>query len=260
MLEYLFDGDTSVEQDIFNEKVGILAEYDKTFADKFILEDNDWQKFVETITYENRYHTNTINLSLLKKFIGYKQKVIKCNEGKKYYRGRISAGEEYTEKKMYSPPKGKATSGRLNPEGISVLYLSDKEQACYQEIRASFNDDVYIGEFELTKDIKVADFRDFEYISLNSEVDVLEYYLNRDTLKEISKNLSIPTTSNSKSKDYIPLQYVSDYIKNLDENFDGILYQSVMNEGASNLMLFKDDAVKCTNVENKKIKKIIYDV
>ncbi|WP_311798110.1 RES family NAD+ phosphorylase [Enterococcus thailandicus] len=260
LLEYLFEDDSSIEEDIFNEKVGILAEYDVSYADKFILKDNDWSKFVETITYGNRYHTNTINLNLLKKFIGYKQMVIKCSDRKKYYRGRVSLEEEYTKNDMYSPPKGKASAGRLNPEGISVLYLTDKEQACYQEIRASFNDSVYIGEFELTRDVKIVDFRNFEYISLNSEVDALEYYLNRDILKEISNNLSIPTTGSSKSKDYIPLQYISDYIKSLDEKFDGIMYKSVMNEGASNLMLFENDAVSCINVENKRIRKIIYDV
>ena len=54
---------------------------------------------------------------------------------------------------MGSPPPGKRRSGRVNPEGISVLYLTTDEKTALNEVRATAFDYVSVGNFRLKKDI-----------------------------------------------------------------------------------------------------------
>ena len=65
------------------------------------------------------------------------------------YRARIGnyVGEDYS--KILAPPKGKALSGRCNPEGISYLYLSTCENTAIAEIKPNKGDFVTIAEIQL---------------------------------------------------------------------------------------------------------------
>ena len=55
---------------------------------------------------------------------------------------------------MGAPPLGRRKAGRVNPEGIGVLYLTSDEKTALSEVRASAFDFVSIGRFRLLKDIK----------------------------------------------------------------------------------------------------------
>ncbi|EGQ1621251.1 RES domain-containing protein, partial [Staphylococcus pseudintermedius] len=128
---------------------------------KLIVKDNDWDKFANAIKYQNRFHTQNINLQLLNHFLKFTESIIKP-EDFLLYRCRISNSEPIDISGMYAPPKEKASAGRLNSQWISHLYLGDDELACIQEVRAGFHDNVYIGEFKLKEPIKVVDLRHFE--------------------------------------------------------------------------------------------------
>lgn len=56
---------------------------------------------------------------------------------------------------MGQPPSGKRKPGRVNPEGIGILYLTSDEKTALREVRASAFDYITIGKFKLIKDIKV---------------------------------------------------------------------------------------------------------
>ena len=59
---------------------------------------------------------------------------------------------------------------------------------------------------------------------------------------------------------YIPTQYIAEYIKKLDLNFDGIYFDSSLNKGGRNVVLFYRDicsvmSTKLIEVKGVKIEK-----
>lgn len=257
LITVLFSDDNNIDKRLFTGLVGVMGELELEDS-KLIVSKNDWDKFSYSIKYLNRFHTKTINLDMLEHFLNYTKKTIKPGE-LSLYRCRISNDKELSKKEMYAPPQGVASAGRLNAEWISTLYLGDDQTACIQEVRASFHDKVFIGEFVLKEIINVADLRNFEDITLDPRGDYLEhYYLNRNTLKKISNELAKPANNQDKGIHYLPLQYISDFIKSSKEGFHGILYKSVMNENANNLLLFDSKLVRCKKIHQRQIKNIDY--
>lgn len=257
LISELYKNDDHIDKRLLTDLVGVKEEF-VTDNNKLIVKDNDWDKFAYSINYQNRFHTQTINLQLLDHFLKFTESMIKPDDFP-LYRCRISNYKEIDISEMYAPPKEKASAGRLNSQWISHLYLGDDELACIQEVRAGFHDDVYIGEFKLREPIKVVDLRHFEHKTLDFRDELqLEYYLNRGTFMKISDELAKPTNNDDKQIHYLPLQYISDFIKSSEENFQGILYKSVMNEKATNLLLFDPNLVECQRVKKKTIKYIDY--
>lgn len=259
LLQQFYKEDNTIDNRLFEGLVGVKEETNLD-DNMLIVKQNDWDKFVNSIKFQNRYHTKTINLNVLKEFLKYTEHIIEP-DGLKWFRCRISNDIELEKQDMLAPPKEKATAGRLNAQWISNLYLGDKKSCCIQEIRASFHDQIYIAEFELIKSIKVADLRYFEDKTMNPEGNnLLQYYLNRNTLHKISNELSKPSNNNEKGLHYLPLQYISDYIKSLSIGFDGILYKSVMDDNASNLVLFDENLAKCIFLQKNKSNKLIISI
>lgn len=114
------------------------------------------------------------------------------------FRCRISNNEKLTPKNLGAPPSNLAKAGRLNPEWISVLYLSDNENACIQEVRGSFLDTIYIGKFILLSNVKLIDLSNFDVVTLNGDTEFLDYYLNRDVLLKIAEDFAKPTNNDFK--------------------------------------------------------------
>lgn len=63
--------------------------------------------------------------------------------------------------------------------------------------------------------------------------------------------------------DYIPTQYLCDFIKTLfcksDEKYSGVEYSSTLNPGGNNLAIFYPELFKCTKVKKYTVKSLQYD-
>lgn len=258
LLSSLFKDDTRFDQRLLSDKVGVLAEYN-TPDNLLIIQDNNWETFVKSIQHSNRFHTKSINLDKLKYFLRFTSKIVRKGS-MDLLRCRISNNEKLTPKKLGAPPSKNASAGRLNPEWISVLYLSDTEKACFQEVRCSFLDTLYIGNFRLKRDVRLIDLSSFDTVTLNGEVEFLDYYLNRDVMIKIAEDFAKPVNNDFKLINYLPLQYISEFIKSLedDDKFDGIMYKSVMDRTALNIMLFDTEAANCTKVYSKRVTEVSY--
>ncbi|SFK55977.1 RES domain-containing protein [Marinilactibacillus piezotolerans] len=261
LLSYLFDGNSDLDTRVLDSPVGIIEDMNTESHHLLISGNNDWDAFIEEITYENRFHQKLMNNKTLEHFISKSYDVIDPTD-KKYFRSRISNDKNLELAEMSAPPKGKAKSGRLNSELISVLYLSDDIETTWQEVRAAFHDTVYTGTFGISKDkLIVANLcNDFQLRVFDNSKDeeYLKYYLNKNILEKITFELTKPTNEYTKSKNYIPLQYVSDFIKAHRLNFDGILYSSVMKKGKKNLLLFDPSLAKCIQLEKSTVKEVRY--
>jgi len=215
-----------------------------------------WHRFKEEIKFENRFHiskNNLIDLEQLKTFFNNEAFIKIIKNGRCFFRCRISSKKGYENDEMWNPPKEFATSGRANPKGISYLYLGSSIETTLYETRASLFDYVSVGEFRLKEDIKILDLRNPDYdIVPWSENDSVELFIiYASFIKTLQEEISLPIRKQDKELDYIPTQYISEYIKSL--GFDGVEYQSSLDSKGHNLAIFNPDKFECIDTK-------VYDI
>jgi hypothetical protein len=215
-----------------------------------------WDEFCKEIKNVNRFHfQNVLDLGKLKSiFEKYKKEIVR---GKSFYRSRISKGPvAYSKAEMKNPPAALSTNGRANPNGISYLYLSDSEKTTLYEIRASLYDYVSVARFRLNEDIQVVNL---SFLSIDifayADEDMLEDILiYKDFILKLEDELSKPHRRHDSDLDYLPTQYVSEFIKSM--GFDGIEYKSSLYPEGYNLAIFNTEKFECKKVELYDIKTI----
>jgi hypothetical protein len=87
-------------------------------------------------------------------------------------------------------------------------------------------------------------------------VTYIQYAINIEHLKLISQEIAKPLRRNDSVLDYLPTQYISDYIKS--QNYDGVEYISSMCENGFNLAVFDESVFKCTKTTVYDIKSLSY--
>lgn len=215
-----------------------------------------WDRFKEEIKHKNRFHisrANLIDLDVLETFFNSESFIKIIKKGRNFYRCRVSNKTGYENKDMWNPPKKNATSGRANPKGISYLYLGSRIETTFYESRISLFDYASVAEFRLKDDIKILDLRNPEYDIISwSENDSVELFLIYGSfIQTLQEEISLPIRKQDKDLDYIPTQYISEYIKSL--GFDGVEYQSSLDKEGYNLAIFNPDKFEC--IETK-----VYDI
>ena len=248
----------------FISPVGVPEKYNQKYLKiHSILRGHSWEEFVESIKHDNRFHTQLINTDKLETYLSYLRK--DYEKGKSMYRGRLCySDKEYGPKEMGAPPIEFAKEGRANSTGIRRLYLADSEKTCIHEIRSGAFDSICIGKFSLCKDISVIDFKRISKFSpFNGDFDFLEYLVNKPILNKIDKEMGRALRAGDNHLDYIPTQYLCDFIKTLtyksDEKYSGVEYSSTLNPGGNNLAIFYPDLFKCTNVKKYTVNSLKYD-
>lgn len=236
---------------LFDNGVGITGIVEESYLEEYsILGSYQWEDFVKEIKTQNRFHTDIIKKETLKKILIATSKQYK--KGKIFYRARICSDDNgFDLSEMGAPPNNKATTGRANPEGISCLYLADSINTTLHEIRAGVYDYVTVGEFELLEDIDVVNLTYIDKISPFQGVSSELIAVNLEHLEKIGNEISKPLRRHDSPLDYLPTQYISDYIKKL--GYDGIEYQSTMFKNGINYAVFNQKLFKC-------IKKFVYDI
>lgn len=161
---------------------------------------------------------------------------------------------------MGPPPSTKVNGGRVNPTGISVLYLSNSQETTLYEIRAGVYDYVTVGRFRLKKDIEVINLANIDrispFIGIDYGFDFMQYATNIGHLKMIGQEIAKPLR-NDNALDYLPTQYISDYIRS--KGYDGIEYISTMCKNGVNLAVFDQNLFKCIDTAVYDVKSITYN-
>lgn len=233
----------------------------KYLEENSVLKGYDWGGFVNHIKHNNRFHNNHVNYVVLKEYLERLGKII---NNRFLYRGRISNEEPLTTRKMGAPPPKYATAGRANSEGISHLYLADEINTVINEIRPSIGDVVYIGEFSIpgSTDIKVIDFTKLSELDVFEFEDPTRFSVNIKIFKEMGKAIAKPVRSGDSKLDYLPTQFIVDFIKSLNDTenagYHGIMFESTVNPNGVNIMMFDPNILECTNVTKKEITALQY--
>jgi hypothetical protein len=252
------------------DEFNILLHQNVSFQNKSLLEvesnnlHNIWNDFKEEIKFSNRYHIlNTINLKKLETFFLQEGFYREIKKGRILFRCRVSDINGFPCGKMGNPPTPElASSGRANPKGISYLYVADSIETSMYETRASLFDYVTVGEFKLKEDIKILNLRNPKDDPIFwSEIEEIENYLIYiPFIQTLQKELSLPIRKRDKELDYIPTQYISEFIKSIKKKdelfFDGVEYQSSLNSAGYNIAIFNPEKLKCFKTNVYEIKDI----
>ncbi|MCK9224676.1 MAG: RES family NAD+ phosphorylase [Candidatus Muirbacterium halophilum] len=245
--------------ELFNESVGIKEIFDDEYLNEnSILKEHKWKNFSKEIKCNNRFHTNYVNKDTLKAFLFFFEQTYE--KDKFFYRARISPNERgYKAKEMGAPPQNLARAGRANAEGISCLYLASDGDTAIKEVRTGLYDYVSVGKFVLLKEAKIISLVDIEKISpfIFQTIELTQYAVNIEHLKKISSEIATPLRRNDSSIDYLPIQYICDFIKSL--GYNGIEYKSTMNKKGKNFVAFGESFFKCEEVATYDVQSINYD-
>lgn len=243
--------------EIFNFKVSLTCKNDKVYTNKINPLHDSWKNFAEEIKNINRFHIkSTIDLNILEKLLRRYYKPIK--KGAIFYRGRISDREGYPIDKMNNPPSDKTKPGRANPVGISYLYIADQLTTTLYETRATLYDYITVGEFRVKEDVEIINLRgdDYDPIPLAEKEELEDFLIHSSFISKLGNELSKPNRRNDKELDYLPTQYLSEFIKSM--GFDGVEYQSSLNPEGYNIAIFSPEKFECIDVCVHEIKKIVF--
>lgn len=248
--------------ELFDGTIGIPELYDSDYLKEHaLLKNNDWDAFVNEIKTKNRFHSKLINFDILEKYCSFIRKIYKA--GEVFYRSRISERSGFPPEEMSAPPAGKSSEGRANARGITCLYIANDVDTTLHEVRAGVFDYVSVGSFRLKRDITVVDLKAINGISPFVEgLEYLDHAINKQYLERLNAEMSKSLRRSDSTLDYVPTQYIVDFIKSIEHNdeqeYDGIEYNSTTNPGGYNLAIFDPDLFECVSVDVYDIEKLQY--
>ncbi|OCB71158.1 hypothetical protein B0A79_22440 [Flavobacterium piscis] len=221
---------------------------------------NYWDRLKEQLIWERRYLTDINYLTDELGWDGFFNSQIALTKTTELYRARLhnkSDAKCYELTEMFCPPRKISTAGRANPSGIPFLYLSDNKDTILYEIRASYLDEISIGTFTLKDDLKkliyISDFTESSTIFHPSRVN--EKIKSTLLKQKISIDLSKPMRRYDSELEYIPTQFICEFIK-VYTGVQGIKFRSSLHTLGNNLVLFDQELVECIHVEKVKVKKV----
>lgn len=252
------------DPELFEEKVTIREWFDIDEMEKIcILKTYTWENFCYHIKHVNRFHSHHINLIQFEKLL--KNMLVEIPKGTlTLYRARIcdemNYETGYSVRKMGVPPVESATAGRTNSEGIQCLYLSSSEITTFHEVRARDYDHVCVGTFRQIKDIRIVDLSLFDEIGpfSNQDFDTSWFAININIIRKIGNEIAKPMRRFDSSLDYIPTQYICDYIKFL--GYDGIKFKSTLTFSGVNYAIFDEKKFDCSEVNVRCIGSVEYSL
>jgi len=207
-----------------------------------------WEEFCVEIKTRSRFLPQTaLDFGTLRKLLSYCGETIQSDTT--LYRARISHdGAKHPAEGMGKPPAEESISGRANPQGIPYLYVSSSVGTAIAEVRPLVKDEVTVGSFELLQRMDCLDLRrasvgdPFRYGDRLDEVaDYLAF------VATLGRELSRTVSRRESEIEYVPTQYLSEFIRGL--GYDGIVYGSSMveEEDEYNVVVFHDEKLECVS-------------
>lgn len=221
-----------------------------------------WSRLKEELKWEKRFHINTDDLTIEYVWDAIFAIQDELDANAPYYRARIhSEGrrEPYSTEEMKAPPKEKCAAGRANVSGIPYLYLCDDIDTVFYEVRATYLDDVSVGTFN-QKDknelISIVDFtKSRSLYSSDLSFDLKKVVQFKLLTELISKDLSKPMRRYDSEREYIPTQFICEFIR-VYCGAKGVRFESSLHPGHTNLVIFEPDLMECKEVAHHIVNEI----
>lgn len=144
------------------------------------------------------------------------------------------------------PPRHKARSGRMSPEGVVALYCAMEEKTALAELRPAIGGLSVVISLKFTRTLRLLDFERLERslddgwgALLDSDFDSIAS--TRQFLRKLHNLISQPVVPGQEA-DYLITQTMSEYLsKILKPRLDGIMFKSVQHKDGVNVVLFRDE-------------------
>ncbi|MGI6491205.1 MAG: RES family NAD+ phosphorylase [Pelotomaculum sp.] len=171
---------------------------------------------------------------------------IKETDGPFYRARKNTKGKKFTHSDLEAPEWYLCKSGRLNPVGISYLYVSDSISTCCAEVRPWIGANITVAKFYPIKSLILKDLR----------ITKEELKAESSSKRAIKRNFSKPISVEDNDLDYLITQCVTEYIRDFSkpktvkyERYDGIVYtSSIINKGL-NFLLYNPKVMKIEKEE-----------
>ncbi|MBW8326063.1 MAG: RES family NAD+ phosphorylase [Prolixibacteraceae bacterium] len=236
----------------FNPKIPV------SYIDEIIESVSFWTKLKDDLKWKRRFLTDIDEMTELGWDAMFNVFVILDSQNK-LYRARINQNEQttaYSDIQMYAPPNTTSTAGRANPQGIPYLYLSKTLETTLYEARASFLDNISIGIFHIKDgfEAKLVDFTN-KTSPFNNMGDIINFTKARLLREVISQDLSKPLRRYDSELEYIPTQFICEYIR-FFTGAEGIQFYSSLEKDGINVVLFDQENIICSDVELHQITEV----
>ncbi|WP_028995130.1 HEPN-associated N-terminal domain-containing protein [Azonexus hydrophilus] len=223
-----------------------------------------WQDFVQKVRHQSRYFfmssTRDTNapypyapldvLGLVGEMAGQLGLLVSIPERTKLHRVRERVGNSdwpVCGEQLGAPPNHMANAGRMNPAGISYLYLAKTEKGALAEVLRGPPCHAVVGDFDTVRPLTVLDLT-----RLPPPPSVFDESQRRNReailfLDDFVADICQPVQKDGREHvSYVPSQVVSEFFaqvfKTTDgEQLDGIVYPSAISPGSVNLALFPRD-------------------
>jgi hypothetical protein len=248
LLREIFANDLQTYGDYLNKNIILSCNENPKYTKEVSSLQLTWENFVNEIKSINRFHiTSVFDFAKLEHIL--KINSAKISKGKIFYRGRLSDAKGFPKEQMQNPPKYLAKAGRANPVGISYLYIANDLKTTLFETRAALHDYVSIGEFRLKEDIQIIDLKEIgnkDPFDLAQNELLEDYVAYLPFLRKLSYELARPVRRQDSELDYLPTQYLTEFIKSFDS--DGVAYGSSFNKTGQNVVIFYPEKFDCIEV------------
>lgn len=259
--------DRTVGINILNDIIGLCPTINSNASYKvsYLPEINDcilhWQTLKDELKWKSRYLTDSKSLSEDYGWDILFDVYSEITSDISLYRARINKNGDsncFPIDQMGCPPQEFATNGRANPSGIPYLYLSKELETTLYETRATFLDMLSIGTFKLKEEINLnlVDFTKNES-PINFDNMILRTK-GRLLRKAISLDLSKPMRRFDSELEYIPTQFICEYIR-YNTGTEGIQFKSSLYKEGTNIVLFDSSKIDCIDVQLHKVTTVQID-
>jgi len=235
--------------DISNSEVNV------DYSDDIIENYSYWEFLKEELKWSKRFLHDIEYLEELG-WDGYFNTQYELKHSDVLFRARVhhqSGLPVYLSDEMMCPSPSLAGGGRANPLGIPYLYLSDNAETILYEVRAAYLDELSIGTFYLKEEyssVKIVDFT--EETSLFQPSKINETIKARLLRERISIDLSKPMRRYDSEIEYIPTQFICEFIK-VFTGASGIRFSSSLHPNGKNIVIFDQNLMICKEVILKRV-------
>ncbi|WP_454902110.1 RES family NAD+ phosphorylase [Variovorax gossypii] len=183
--------------------------------------------------------------------------------GRRLYRARrANSQEEFLPivhdlaRQLHAPPPNRTPANRMNAERSPAFYAALDFETAVAETRPSIGSRVVVGEFQVTRALKVVDFRVLSrskgaWFSI-WEPNYRKRAVMRGLLRKLQERIARPIPAGAEHE-YLETQVVADYLYSCGK-YDAILFESSQANGGTNVVIFNgalgkysDDARLYTN-------------
>jgi hypothetical protein len=182
-------------------------------------------EFIQEIQFVNRNPKDNSVLDLLDDISTNPDRLIRKDTS--LYRSRIIRDDKkinqspkfygYGPEDSFVPPREFTNDMRANYRYIPYLYCANHPYLSVVEVRPRYGAKVSVARIMAMDDIRLLDFTMQDKPKKMTDV-------KRNLFSDLSELFSKPVTEEDSVLDYIPTQYIAEYVKNL--GYDGIAYQS----------------------------------